>query len=117
MYGDRAYTITSLPSLLVGASWIRTANSSKSVPNNPLVTFTLRQQADVYVTLDTRLGSPPTRSWMDTTWSNTGLNLLDDEQGVQRSFILYKKTFPAGQVTLGPDAGVSQSSMYTVIVL
>jgi polygalacturonase len=117
LYGDRAYTISSLPSLLVGAPWIRTANGSKSVLNSPLVTFTLLQQADVYVTLDTRLGNPPMRSWMDTTWSNTGLNLLDDEQGVQRSFILYEKTFPAGQVTLGPDAGINQSSMYTVIVL
>ena len=117
LYTDRAYTITSLPSLLAGASWIRTANSSKFALNSPLATFTLSRQADVYVALDTRLGNPPRRSWMDTTWSNTGMDLLDEEQGVQRSFILYKKTFPAGQVPLGPDAGISQSSMYTIIVL
>jgi polygalacturonase len=117
LYGDRTFTLVSLPSLLLGAAWIRTANSSKQATNNPLATFTLTRQADVYVALDLRLGSSPRRSWMDATWSDTGLNLLDNEGGTQRSFELYKKTFPAGTVSLGNNGGTALSSMYTVIVV
>ena len=41
-YGDRGYTFSTVPSSLVGAAYIRTANSSKTYTGNP--TATLRHQ-------------------------------------------------------------------------
>lgn len=107
-YGDRAYTFTSIPSILVGADWIRTANDSKNFTGNPAVTFTLTRTADVYVGVDTRV---PALSWM-TGWTNTGLTLKNNE-GTPSTFTLFKKNFVAGTVTLGPST--SAGSMYTVI--
>jgi hypothetical protein len=113
-YGDRGYTLSSVPAGLVGAPWIRTANGSKSYTGNPIVTFTISQQATVYVALDTRLAKP---AWMDASWTNTGLTLTDNQASGSNTFTLYAKTFAAGQVSLGPnDNGNTGVNMYTVIV-
>lgn len=114
-YGDRSYTLATVPSSLLGASWIRTANASKSYTGNPLVTFTISQQTTVYVAEDSRLPQP---SWMDSSWSNSGLTLTDSQATGSNMFILYAKVFPAGTVSLGPNSGTgtSSSNMYTVIV-
>lgn len=111
-YGDRTFTLTSIPASLRGATWIRTANSSKLFTGNPTVTFTISQQADVYVAEDTRLPKP---SWMGGTWVDSGMRLANSESPATM-FELFKKTFPAGTVSLGPNGGVSTSDMYTVIV-
>ncbi|HKS71462.1 MAG TPA: PQQ-dependent sugar dehydrogenase [Ktedonobacterales bacterium] len=114
-YGDRGYTLTTVPATLVGAAWIRAANSSKTYTGSPLVTFTISRQATVYVALDTRLAKPP---WLDATWSSSGLTLTNSEATGANSFVLYAKVFAAGTVTLGPNSssGTSAVNMYTVIV-
>jgi hypothetical protein len=101
IYGDRAYSLATLPAALVGAAWVRTANSSKTSTADPLVTFTISQAATVYVAVDTRTGKRP---WMDASWSDTGTALTDDESGTARTFEVYGKAFPAGVVSLGPNA-------------
>jgi len=112
-YGDRTITLTSVPSTLTGANWIRTADSSKLATNSPLVTFTINQAASVYVAVDTRLGK---RSWMDASWTDTGTNLTNNESP-SKTFELFVKTFPAGTVSLGPNAaGTNQSDNYTIII-
>ena len=111
-YGDRTFTLTAVPTALRGSQWIRTANSSKSATANPLVTFTISQQAVVSVAVDTRLGR---RSWMDSSWVDTGTHLTNSES-TPRSFEVFQRTFPAGQVALGPNAGPSGSSNYTIVV-
>src|SRR5258708_2847839 len=91
-YGDRTYTFVNIPSFLLGTSWIETAIGSKSFTANPLVTFNINQQATVYVAFDTRLTVP---SWIDGIWTNTGLQLTDN-QGISLStFNLYSTVFPA----------------------
>jgi hypothetical protein len=114
LYGDRTFTVASVPAGLAGATWIRTANSSKTVTTDPLVTFSLNVPATVSVAVDTRVGRRP---WMDSSWVDTGLQLTDTEGSSSRTFELYQKQFPAGQVSLGPDADTANSgSMYTIIV-
>ena len=114
LYGDRTFTVASVPAGLAGATWIRTANSSKTVTTNPLVTFSLNVPATVSVAVDTRVGR---RSWMDSSWVDTGLQLTDTEGSSTRTFEVYQKEFPAGQVSLGPDADTANSgSMYTIII-
>jgi outer membrane protein assembly factor BamB len=111
-YGDRGYTLVSVPSQLVGAAWVRTANNSKTFTGDPTCTFTISQQATVYVAEDTRLPKP---SWMDSSWTNSGLMLTDNQVSGKNTFVLYQKTFPAGMVSLGPADNGANDNMYTVI--
>jgi hypothetical protein len=110
-YGDRSFTFTTVPAALSGSQWIRTANDSKAASANPLVTFTVNRPATVLVAVDTRVGRP---SWVDSGWTDTATSLVNNE-GTARTFRVYQKPVPAGQVALGPNAN-SASSMYTVIV-
>jgi YVTN family beta-propeller protein len=111
-FGDRAYTITGLPAVLAGGTWIRTANDSKSYTGSTLASFSLAQPADVYVTLDDRYTAP--LAWM-AGWSDTGLKMTTSENGTTRSFTVYTRAFGAGTVTLGP-ASQAGFSLYTVVV-
>ena len=113
-YGDRTITLASVPSALTGAQWIRTANDSKQATPNPLVTFTVNKQVTVSVAVDTRRGK---LSWMDSSWVDSGTHIGNSES-TGRSFEVFQKTFPAGQITIGPNADPANgSSMYTIIVI
>ncbi|MEV6244036.1 glycosyl hydrolase family 28 protein [Lentzea sp. NPDC051838] len=108
-YGDRDFTFSAVPAEVAGAKWVRTANDSKSATQNPLARFTINRDAVVYVAVDTRLGKRP---WMDALWLDSGLQLVNTE-GSPKTFRLYAKGFPAGEVQLGPNGGASN---YSVIV-
>jgi polygalacturonase len=110
-YGDRTITFTTVPAALAGSQWIRTANDSKGSTANPLAGFTISRDATVSVAVDTRIGKRP---WMDATWVDSGVSLVNNE-GTARTFRVFRKAFPAGQVNLGPN-GSTGSSNYTVIV-
>jgi hypothetical protein len=110
-YGDRTYTCTSVPAALTGQQWIRTANDSKGSTANPLVRFTISKSATVAVAVDTRIGR---RSWMDSTWVDTHTSIRNSES-TPRTFEVFTKTFPAGQVALGPN-GSTGSSNYMIVV-
>jgi Glycosyl hydrolases family 28 len=112
-YGDRTFAFATVPSTVLGATWIRTANDSKSATAEPLVTFTISAPATVLVAVDTRLDRRP---WMDATWVSTDVQLTNTESGT-RTFQVFAKTYPAGPVSLGPNAGSTNSSMYTIIVV
>ena len=112
-YGDRGYTLVSIPSSLAGAAWVKTANTSKAFTGNPTVSFSINQQATVYVALDTRTTVP---SWM-SSWTKTSLTLTDNQSSGKNTYVLYSKPFGAGTVSLGPnDNGNTDLNMYTVIV-
>jgi len=114
-YGDRTYTFATIPSSLAGAAWIQSAMGSKSYTGNPTATFTINQQATVYVALDSRDALP---SWIDSTWTNSGLTLTNTEASGSNTFALYYKVFAAGSVALGPNSATGSTSvnMYSVIV-
>jgi len=113
VYGDRTFTFSALPTAVVGATWIRTANSSKAYAGTPLATFSLSAAADVYLALDNR---SPLPAWVDSSWTDTGTDLTQAESAtVSRSFSLFRKRFNAGTVSLGPWNNTG-TSLYTVIV-
>jgi glucose/arabinose dehydrogenase len=112
VYGDRTFTVTAVPAMLVGANWVRAANSSKTYTGTPVVAFTLAAAADVHVALDNRSALP---AWLDATWTDIGETMTTSESGTTRSFRLLRKRFGAGSVSLGP-LGNGGISMYTVIV-
>jgi hypothetical protein len=113
VYGDRAYTFSSVPADLVGKSWIRTANDSKTSALSTLATFTVSAEADVDVGLN---ANGPVPSWVDGTWINTGTTIATRESSsTTRTFRLFQKHFDAAAtVTLGPWN--STTSMYMVVV-
>jgi YVTN family beta-propeller protein len=108
-YGDRAYLINIVPSRLVGASWIRTANDSRLFTGNPTVRFTLSQAADVYVAVESKGGSLP---WL-TGWADTGMQMRSVDQLfgttiTTRTYRVYSKRYASGVVSLGnPFSGAS----------
>jgi hypothetical protein len=109
-YSDRSFTFTSVPSNVRGAEWIQTANDSKSSTSSTIATFTVTQNATVYVAFDDRASTP---SWL-SGWSDSGMNLVNSEPV---TFSLRSKSYTAGQqVSLGPAAG-SAYGMYTVVVV
>jgi hypothetical protein len=110
MYGDRAYTFKIVFDRVVGAEWIRPANDSKSAKANPLLTFTVTSEAEVNVAMDKRVGRP---AWLDTTWEDRG-TVLVSSNGV--TYELFRRTFPAGTVSLGPQGGNAASSSQYIVV-
>jgi polygalacturonase len=110
-FGDRAYAFTSMPSSVAGSDWIRTANASKAYTTDPLVTFTVTRNADVYVAHDDRISPKP--SWL-SGWTDTGENIVNNET-TPRTFSIYKKSYAAGTVSLG-NCGNTSYDMYTIIV-
>ncbi|MCF7805087.1 MAG: T9SS type A sorting domain-containing protein [Candidatus Marinimicrobia bacterium] len=110
MYGDREYTISSLPDEYTGLNWIQTANDSKEFGGDTLATFQVTDSAAVYVAFDDRVS---TRAWMDD-WEITGDDLVSSETN-PISFSLYRKDFNAGEtVAIGP---VNQGSGASNLIL
>jgi hypothetical protein len=111
-YGDRTYTFTTVPTLVAGADWIRTANDSKAYTSSPLVTLSLGANTDVYVAHNDAISTKP--SWL-TGWTNTGEKLVNNES-TPGSYTLFKKSFTAGSnVELGSN-GHTTAGMYTIIL-
>src|SRR5580704_5811212 len=75
-YGDRTYTLTSVPSAVAGAAWIRTANASKAFAGTTVATFTVNADADVYVAYNDSIATKP--SWL-STFADSGQNLVNSE--------------------------------------
>jgi lysophospholipase L1-like esterase len=96
-YVDRSYTLTSIPSVLDGGTWLTTANDHKSNSRDNYITFTLNADAMVYIAFMPGVSSLP--NWM-SSFSPTG-----DSIGVTAgtpSLDLYSASFTAGSaVTLG----------------
>ena len=73
VYIDRAYTFTTVPTLVQGAAYIQTANDDKAATNAAFLSFTVNQPVSVYVAHDVRLTPKP--SWL-STFTDTGTNLV-----------------------------------------
>jgi hypothetical protein len=113
IYGDAGYRFWNTPLPLFGASWIETAINSRSYSGNTLATFSINQQATVYVAIDTRVTTLP--SWVDGTWTaQPSMGYIDNENPL-RAFNVYSKVFSSGTVSLGP-LNNSSVSMYSVFV-
>ena len=115
-YGDRDYTIISMPSELVGAAGIKTLNDEKTNSTDNYVQFDLGHDADVYIAYDNRAISLP--NWMsDYTATGTSIGVTDEGATPLQ---LYMKTFDAGLVVLGGNmatGAVGANTNYMVLVV
>ncbi|MDP4183370.1 MAG: hypothetical protein Q8942_20060, partial [Bacillota bacterium] len=110
LFGDRVFTITTLPSILNGAEWIRVANDSKAYTGSPLATFKVNSTADIFIAYDDRITTKP--SWF-TGWTDTGTDIKDN-QSTPITYSVFKKTVIGGStVTLGPN-GNTTYCLYSV---
>ena len=111
-FGDRNYTLTSIGGGLAGADWIRAANDSKTYTIDPLVTFKVAADADVYVAHNDRISPKP--AWLSSAngWVDTGNDLTNSEP---MTFSLYKKWFPANSTVSLGNNGSTTVGVYTVI--
>lgn len=109
VFGDRPdVTISTLPSYLVGAEYVRTAADSKAYNANTAV-LTAAQDITVYVGLDTRVTTVP--GWL-SGWTETD-DYMVNSRSVQ--FRIYKKNVAAGKtLTLGTNGQSSGCVFYTV---
>jgi hypothetical protein len=114
VYGDRTFTITTLPSAYAGLAWIRTANDSKSASNDPLVTFTVTANCTVYVAYNDNIS--PKSSWITSGWTDTGDNIVISDGNQVLS--VYKKYYAANaSVSLGPNMAGGSGSIDTYIIM
>jgi hypothetical protein len=115
MYIDRTSRIDSMPTSLVGGVLIRTSNDDKYVNVASHLTFSVARASTVTVAHDIRTPSLPT--WLDDgTWTATGRVL----RSVTRTYSLFSKSVPVGNVTLGGNqqgvSGAESITNYVVIV-
>lgn len=110
VFGDRDFTITSLPDKLAGAEQILTACDSKAFSGD-LGKFTAGADIVVYIALDTRVANIP--AWM-SDYTDTGSTVGISNDVV---FKVYSKNFSAGEsVTLGTNGQSGNTVNYTVFV-
>jgi len=101
LFIDRNYTITSLSSSFAGGTLIRTANDDKHSTSSNLLEFTLSRTATVHVVYDDRITGAP--AWL-SGWTLSANDSLASTT-YPNSTRIYSKTFGAGPVTLGGNAG------------
>ncbi|WP_242916997.1 T9SS type A sorting domain-containing protein [Pontibacter liquoris] len=121
MYTDRAYTITSVPANLKGASFVQTANDDKANAADAFLTMYLRKEAIVYIAYDPRGQQLP--AWL-AGWHKTGDTLGTTDPG-SRYLEVYSKAVGYGQLypepfTLGgnlasPAAGAAMNYLVLAI--
>lgn len=119
VYNDRTYTFTSIPTALLGATWIQTPNDDKASSAADCLVFTLNAPAWVYVTYDERaLETTTLPSWL-STWELLDDVIEEDQDSFGYIYLLFRKSFPAGTgvVTLGGYNFGLLYSHYTVIIL
>lgn len=101
IYGDRDYRIKTLPAAYAGLEWISPANDSKSSNQDPLITFTVSRNADLYVAFNHNNGAIPKPSWL-SGWDTTTDNIVSSSSST--TYTVYKKSFIGGSfVSLGPN--------------
>ncbi len=112
-YIDRTYTLTAMPDELVGSLAIKTPNSSKDNAAATFLTFTVTQDATLYVAYDARTARYP--DWLTASFTQTDQVL----QTTDTALMLWKRTVSAGPVVLpGNQYGnpVGVHSNYVILV-
>lgn len=109
-YIDRDYTVSSMPDSAGEYLWIRTANDDKIDRDEDFLSFSTTLKSDIYVAYDSKIASLP--KWL-VGWEQDGGSIVDSRGA---HFDLYKKTFEAGDVSLGGNCGSLDDNMYFVLL-
>lgn len=119
IYGDRTFTFETIPSMFLGADWISTANDDKAATAADTLVFTLNAPAWVYLTRDSRSSEAVALPTWLSTWESVAEEMVffDDVTPVSVTQQMFRKSFPAGTVTLGGyDFGILYMNYIVVIM-
>lgn len=105
LFGDRDFTIATIPECLKGAEIMKTSCDAKNVPAGNTLVFTSGDYIDVYCGVDTRVENTPEflKTWEKTDDTFTSSNDV--------TFVLYKRTFEKMKPVV---IGVNGQSAYCV---
>ena len=112
-YIDTTATITALPSGWDGLEIIKTENAAKRNKQDTLLTFTLLQDATLYVAYDASVSVPP--RWLTDSYTKTGQRI----ETTNGPLALWQQHVPAGRVILPGNKYQTSGpgrSQYVVVV-
>jgi hypothetical protein len=118
-YIDRTYIVTAYSSGLDGGKLIRGAEDDDTVTANPHLTFSVGEPVIVHVGYNRRTNLRP--AWLSEAngWTPSTQTLRSDFSAGNPTYIMYQKSFPAGQIVLGgphPGQPVDSPAHYVTIV-
>src|SRR6185312_13003834 len=96
VYTDRTYkTMSPLPSIVQGATYIKTANDDKVAKpaSTSFLSFTVDRAVTVYVAHDNRLAVP---KWLSTTFTKAAASVVNTDFYAKQTLSVYKRSFPQG---------------------
>jgi hypothetical protein len=119
--GDHYYTdrinagqhvIVDIPPAYDCSQWIKTANNDKNVSTSNHLSFSLTDDASVFIAYDTRATGEP--SWLSSAFTPLAdvIDLADPDP--TQEFNVLRRDFPAGPVMLGGNAAPGAGSNYVV---
>src|SRR6185312_2096969 len=118
VYTDRTYkTMSPLPSIVLGATYIQTANNDKvSKPGSTsFLSFNVDRAVTVYVAHDNRIAAP---KWLTSTFTKTSSTITNTDFYGQQHLAVFKRDFPQGKVTLGSNVDkTGNCNMYMVMIV
>lgn len=118
IFGDRDYAVVSMPTVLEGAYWISTANLSRSYNATPVIaSFTVTEDVDIYVALDSRLYTSNQVPPFLSTWTLTDYRIIDNGTNPQVTYMLYKKSFSKGSLVELGYQGVSSGCVFYFVLM
>jgi beta-galactosidase len=115
-YVDDNVAFSALSSELYGAEWIQTPKILKGAKNSTIATFTVGNDADIFIGVNTKIITIP--EWLKD-YENTNTFIENDFNGGQR-FAVYRKRFKKDEIiSLGDNGGMDNktSMMYPIVVL
>jgi hypothetical protein len=112
--GIQRHVLVDVPEDLECGQWIKTANDDKNVTAFPHLTFTLAQDASIFIGYDTRATGEP--AWLASGFTPLpGPVLLDIRDSDEtQEFRLLRRDFKAGTVQLGGNFAPGAGSNYVV---
>lgn len=105
IFGDRDFTMTSIPNCIKGAEIMKTSCDAKTVMSGNTLVFTAGADIDFYVGVDTRVENTPEflTDYTKTTETFTTSNDVE--------YVLYKRTFNANKPVVVGNNGQSAYCM------
>ena len=108
-YTDRPYAITDISPILSNTVLLRTPNNDSEEVRSKLVTIEFAMPTTVFIAHDRRIAKP---DWL-ATWETTDETLETNDA----SFIVFRKSVPAGKLTLGANRNTNAGGASQYIVL
>ena len=117
-YIDRDYNVASMSEEFEGATYISTAMDDEASKGDDFIIFKVKVPVVVWVGTDARQGDPPKWASEDEGWVEEPELFLQSIEGDTDFYILRRKEFPAGEISLGGnfDAPAGLAPMYVVFL-